>query len=113
MSNSANVSDSNISDSDLPPNNDTLTSEIKPEPKGIWSPSFQGLLWTNWLTAINDNIFRWFVIGVGKTFWSPKYHSAILMLGTVLFVLPYVSLASPAGWLADRFQKRTQRHRGL
>ena len=74
--------------------------------RGIWSPSFQGLLWTNWLTAINDNIFRWFVIGVGKTFVPSQYHSRILMFGTLCFVLPYLVLASPAGWLADRFRKR-------
>ncbi|QEG20866.1 MFS transporter [Mariniblastus fucicola] len=80
--------------------------EIKPEPGGILSPSFQGLLWTNWLTAINDNIFRWFVIGVGKTFVAPQYHGRILMFGTVCFVLPYILFASPAGWLADRFRKR-------
>ena len=76
------------------------------EPKGVWSPSFQGLLWTNWLTAINDNIFRWFVIGAGKTFVSPQHHGTILMLGTICFVIPYILLASPAGWLADRFKKR-------
>ena len=80
--------------------------EIKPEPRGVWSPSFQGLLWTNWLTAINDNIFRWFVIGAGKTFVSPQHHGTILMLGTICFVVPYILFASPAGWLADRFKKR-------
>lgn len=75
-------------------------------PSGIWSGSFQSLLWTNWLTAINDNVFRWFVIGAGKTFIEPGNEGTILMLGTVLFVLPYLLLASPAGWLADRFAKR-------
>ncbi len=73
---------------------------------GIWSPSFQGLLWTNWLTAINDNIFRWFVIGAGKDYVPPEYHGNILMAGTACFVFPYIILASPAGWLADRFSKR-------
>jgi len=28
------------------------------------------------------------------------------MLGTILFVVPYLLLAAPAGWLADRFSKR-------
>ena len=72
----------------------------------IWSPSFQSLLWTNWLTAINDNAFRWFVIGAGKTFVEPGNEGTILMLGTILFVVPYLLFASPAGWLADRFSKR-------
>ncbi len=72
----------------------------------IWAPSFQSLLWTNWLTAINDNAFRWFVIGAGKTYVTPGNEGQILMLGTILFVVPYLLLASPAGWLADRFSKR-------
>ena len=29
------------------------------------------------------------------------------MVGTALFVLPYLMLAAPAGYLADRFSKRT------
>lgn len=81
--------------------------ELTPETEhGIWSPSFQGLLWTNWLTAINDNVFRWFVIGAGKDYVAPEYQSTILTAGTACFVLPYILLASPAGWLADRFSKR-------
>ncbi len=74
--------------------------------EGIWSSSFQGLLWTNFFTAVNDNAFRWFVIGTGKEFWDVKNHSQILMWGTVCFVLPYLVFAVPAGWLADRFSKR-------
>ena len=101
MSDSSKVSDSNDASSET-----STLPVIEPETKGIWSPSFQGLLWTNWLTAINDNIFRWFVIGVGKTFVAPQYHGRILMFGTVCFVLPYILFASPAGWMADRFQKR-------
>ena len=73
---------------------------------GLTSPSFQGLLWTNWLTAINDNAFRWFVIGAGKTYYQPGQESTVLMLATISFVIPYIILASPAGWLADRFPKR-------
>jgi len=105
MSDNPNVSNTNEADlkDGLPADSGT---NINPEAKGIWSPSFQGLLWTNWLTAINDNIFRWFVIGVGKTFVAPQYHGRILMFGTVCFVLPYILFASPAGWLADRYRKR-------
>ena len=107
MSNPANVSSNDDEDTKATLATKTaLKPEINPEPKGIMSPSFQGLLWTNWLTAINDNIFRWFVIGVGKTFVTPQYHGRILMFGTVCFVLPYILFASPAGWMADRYRKR-------
>lgn len=73
---------------------------------GLTSPSFQGLLWTNWLTAINDNAFRWFVIGAGKTYFESGEEATVLMLATISFVIPYIILAAPAGWLADRFPKR-------
>lgn len=73
---------------------------------GVWSASFQGLLWTNFFTAVNDNVFRWFVIGTGKEFVSETAHPQILMWGTIFFVLPYLLFAVPAGWLADRYSKR-------
>ena len=66
---------------------------------GLVSSSFQGLLWTQWLTSINDNVFRWFVIGVGKSQLLPEYESYILGVGTILFTLPYILFAPVAGWL--------------
>jgi acyl-[acyl-carrier-protein]-phospholipid O-acyltransferase / long-chain-fatty-acid--[acyl-carrier-protein] ligase len=84
--------------------------EPTPPPRtgdSIWGGSFQSLLWTNWLTAVNDNVSRWLVIGLGKQFWTdPADHAAVLALGTVFFVLPYLMFQVPAGWLADRFSKR-------
>lgn len=74
---------------------------------GLGSPSFQGLLWTQWLTSINDNVFRWFVIGIGKDQVTPENITFVLVLGSVLFTLPYVLFAPIAGWLADRYQKST------
>ena len=73
---------------------------------GLRSSSFQGLLWTQWLTSINDNVFRWFVIGVGKDQFLPEYSNFILPIGAILFVLPYILFAPIAGWLADRYRKR-------
>ena len=75
--------------------------------EGLRSKSFLGLLLTQLLTAINDNVFRWLVIGVGKDFVSTESVSNILMAGTACFVLPYLLLAAPAGYLADRYSKRT------
>ncbi|MFT5527223.1 MAG: acyl-[acyl-carrier-protein]-phospholipid O-acyltransferase [Pirellulaceae bacterium] len=73
----------------------------------LTAPSFLGLLLTQTLTATNDNIFRWLAIGIGKDYVEPQHHSMILMAGTVCFVLPYLLVAAPAGYLADRFSKRT------
>ncbi|MCO6457358.1 MAG: MFS transporter [Pirellulaceae bacterium] len=73
----------------------------------LLSASFIGLTLTQLLTAINDNIFRWLVIGIGKDFVEPARYGEILMVGTACFVLPYLVLAAPAGYLADRFSKRS------
>ncbi|MFN6205532.1 MAG: MFS transporter [Planctomycetota bacterium] len=102
-----------------------MANSIQSQPTGsngsensVWSLSFQCLLWTNWLTAINDNVFRWFVIAIGKDFAEAAAASSgngtgfriteafVLAIGTASFVLPYILFAVPAGWLADRFSKR-------
>ena len=71
------------------------------------SAGFLGLLATQFLTALNDNVFRWLVIGIGKQHVSGEQMSVVLMAGTVCFVLPYIVLAPFAGYLADRYAKRS------
>ena len=72
---------------------------------GIASPAFQGLLWTQALTAVNDNVFRWFVIGIGKTQFMPEDYPKLLAAGSAFFLVPYILFASVAGWMGDRFKK--------
>ncbi|EAQ80069.1 MFS transporter [Blastopirellula marina] len=72
----------------------------------LWSASFLGLVVTQMLGAVNDNIFRWFVIGIGKEQAATNIAS-VLMAGTACFVLPYILFAAHAGYLADRYSKRT------
>jgi len=74
--------------------------------RSLRSKSFQGLLITQLLGAANDNILRWLVIGVGKQYVDKSQVGWILMAGTASFVLPYLLLAAPAGYLADRFSKQ-------
>ena len=80
------------------------------------SAGFLGLLATQFLTAVNDNIFRWLIIGIGKDHVQ-EYANAhgggtwlsegnVLMAGTACFVLPYLVLAAPAGYLADKYRKK-------
>lgn len=83
----------------------TVNSVPELEKPGIKSLSFNSLMLTQWLTSINDNVFRWLVIGIGKDYVDPGDWSNILMVGSAVFLLPYLLLASPAGWLADRFRK--------
>jgi acyl-[acyl-carrier-protein]-phospholipid O-acyltransferase / long-chain-fatty-acid--[acyl-carrier-protein] ligase len=71
------------------------------------SASFIGLLCTQLFGAANDNIFRWLVIGIGKQYVDKSDVSNVLMIGSICFVLPYLLFAAPAGYLADRYSKRT------
>ncbi|QDU27308.1 Bifunctional protein Aas [Anatilimnocola aggregata] len=79
----------------------------------IWSLGFFGLVATQFLTAANDNIFRWLVIGIGKDYVLKGDVSLLLTVGTILMagtaciVMPFLFLAAPAGYLADRFSKRS------
>ncbi|QDU49057.1 acyl-[ACP]--phospholipid O-acyltransferase [Gimesia panareensis] len=89
--------------------NSTVTADNSAQAHGgrkgtLNSPSFLALLATQFLGAMNDNMFRWFIIPIGK----PVIGDAeALSLGLACFTLPYLLLASVAGYLADRFSKRT------
>ena len=91
---------------------DAASPGTPPAQRGLVSGSFLGLLITQFLGATNDNILRWLVIGIGKQYvetpafadWSV---GMILGAGTACFVLPYLLLAAPAGYLADRYSKRS------
>src|SRR4051794_12962897 len=73
----------------------------------LMSTTFIGLLLTQFLGVTNDNILRWLVIGVGKEIVNPTQISSVLAIGSACLVLPYLLLAAPAGYLADRFSKRS------
>ncbi len=68
---------------------------------GLTSPSFLGLLGMQFLTATNDNIFRWLVVGIGKQYVEESNVRYVLTAGMISFVLPYLLLAAPSGYLAD------------
>ena len=72
----------------------------------LWSRSLISLLFMQACTVVNDNVFRWLAVGIGKRFVEPQYESAVLSAGALAFVVPYLLLAAPAGYLADRFAKR-------
>jgi acyl-[acyl-carrier-protein]-phospholipid O-acyltransferase / long-chain-fatty-acid--[acyl-carrier-protein] ligase len=59
------------------------------------------------VTVINDNVLRWLAIGLGKKAVASGQVALVLTIGTAGFVLPFVLLAWLAGWLADRYPKRS------
>lgn len=81
------------------------------------SPSFIGYLVMSFLTAVNDNLFRWLIIPIAKQQLQSDsgltgkdlegQESMILSMGLACLVLPVVVFAPWSGWLADRFSKRT------
>ncbi len=74
---------------------------------GLLSRSFVALLVTQFLGAVNDNMFRWLVVPIGKFKVGDELAATALSAGLACFVLPYILLAAPAGYLADRFSKRS------
>ncbi|MBI5760221.1 MAG: MFS transporter [Planctomycetales bacterium] len=71
---------------------------------GLGSLSFWGLIGTQMFGAFNDNMFRWLVVPIAK---EKVGGDMALSVGAACFTLPYLLLATHAGWLADRFSKRT------
>ncbi|HVJ68350.1 MAG TPA: MFS transporter [Caulifigura sp.] len=69
----------------------------------IRSSRFIGLSVTQFLGAFNDNMFRWLAVPIGQQSMDP---TQALVLGGVLFTLPYLLLAPLSGSLADRLPKR-------
>lgn len=74
---------------------------------GIASFSFMGLLGTQFLGAFNDNMYRWLIIWVAQDLVATQQHDMIRSVGAAALMLPFLFLAAPAGFLADRFSKRS------
>ncbi len=77
--------------------------------EGLSSRGFLCLLATQTLGTLNDNMFRWLAVPAGTIFLGgdAKAGVAALSWGIFWFTLPYLLLPTHAGWLADRFCKRT------
>lgn len=72
----------------------------------LTSATFMGLLLTQFLGATNDNILKWLAIGIGKQYFTHASETSfVLAVGSACLVLPYIPLASVAGFLADRYSK--------
>ncbi len=78
------------------------------------SSSFVGYLLMTFLTAVNDSMFRWLIVPIGKLRFHEDFgwteenaETVVLSLGLACFMLPFVLFAPWAGWAADRFSKRT------
>jgi len=69
--------------------------------------SFYLLNATQFLGALNDNVFKLLVIYLLIHVKGPGAANTILSLAGAIFVIPFLVVSSSAGVLADRFSKRT------
>ena len=66
---------------------------------GLATRSFLGLLATQFFVALNDNMFRWLIVPIGKGILGAEHADRALSMGLVCLVLPTFSLACrPAIW---------------
>jgi acyl-[acyl-carrier-protein]-phospholipid O-acyltransferase / long-chain-fatty-acid--[acyl-carrier-protein] ligase len=73
----------------------------------IRQPGFQPFLWTQFLGAVNDNIFKIVVtmLAVGSAAAAGEGRAVALV--NALFILPFLLFSGYAGQLADGYSKRT------
>ena len=69
--------------------------------------SFYSLNATQFLGALNDNIFKLLVIYLLIHVKGPAAANTVLSLAGAIFVIPFLLFSSSAGVLADKFSKRT------
>lgn len=71
------------------------------------STGFRAYLATLFLGAFNDNLFKLLLICFALNLLTREQQNNYVPLATALFTLPYILFSSYAGFLADRFSKRT------
>jgi acyl-[acyl-carrier-protein]-phospholipid O-acyltransferase/long-chain-fatty-acid--[acyl-carrier-protein] ligase len=68
--------------------------------------AFQAFLWTQFLAAFNDNVYKMIVsVGAVELAANQMLGARYLALSGAVFVLPFLLFAGYAGQIADRFSK--------
>ncbi len=68
---------------------------------------FLGFLGTQFLGAFNDNVFKMLVVCAAAATLPAEAKKDYIPLASALFILPYLLFSAFAGYLADRYSKRT------
>jgi acyl-[acyl-carrier-protein]-phospholipid O-acyltransferase/long-chain-fatty-acid--[acyl-carrier-protein] ligase len=73
-----------------------------------WTRGFIALLITQFTVAMNDNIFRWLIIPIGKYYMPTESgKDFIRTLGGFFLLVPFILFVSAAGFATDRFSRRS------
>jgi acyl-[acyl-carrier-protein]-phospholipid O-acyltransferase/long-chain-fatty-acid--[acyl-carrier-protein] ligase len=67
---------------------------------------FQWLNVTQFLGALNDNVFKLLVVFLLLGTLGSEHRERVLAVGSAVFVVPFILFANVAGVLADRFSKQ-------
>src|SRR5580698_9397213 len=86
------------------------TNPVRPESGGyaalLGDAGFQSFLWTQFLAAFNDNVYKMIVsVGAVELAANQLLGSRYLAIAGAVFVLPFLLFAGYAGQLADRCSK--------
>ena len=69
-------------------------------------PGFQAFLWTQFLGAFNDNVYK-IIVSMRAVHVAAKSGSEYLALAGAVFVIPFLLFSGYSGHLADAISKRT------
>lgn len=83
---------------------DEIPQDVQGPQGRLASVSFVGLLLTQFFGAFNDNLYRWLAVPIAQQVIGTE---AAIALGALCLTVPYLFLTPAAGWLADRFSKRS------
>lgn len=73
-----------------------------------WKPSsFQSLIVSQSLGALNDNTFKLLIIFHVISILGTHSAQVVTSVAGMCFVLPFILFSAVAGWLADRYSKRS------
>ncbi|HVE12473.1 MAG TPA: hypothetical protein VNI01_03680, partial [Elusimicrobiota bacterium] len=75
-------------------------------PSVLRGRSFQGLLWTQALSAFNDNSFKTLVALHAVASMDARSSSRLISLAGALFILPFVLFSTYAGDVSDAYGKK-------
>src|SRR5271154_1062316 len=86
------------------------TNQVRIESSGyaalLGDGGFQSFLWTQFLAAFNDNVYKMIVsVGAVELAANQLLGGRYLALAGAVFVLPFLLFAGYAGQIADRFSK--------